>query len=119
MYLIAICAVAVVVLIFGLVRMRELRRKRELEEHSIEAEALHELIAKNEDILLFDVRQPLDLLAHSEIIPGAKRIPPKEVSGANLSDSQGARFSDLLHLRESEHEPDDPGEGAGPQLHED
>ena len=79
MYLIAICAVAVVVLIFGLVRMRELRRKRELEEHSIEAEALHELIAKNEDILLFDVRQPLDLLAHSEIIPGAKRVPPKEV----------------------------------------
>ncbi len=28
---------------------------------------------------LYDVRQPLDLLAHSEIIPGSTRIPPKEV----------------------------------------
>jgi len=30
-------------------------------------------------LLVFDVRQPLDLLANSELIPGAKRIPPKEV----------------------------------------
>jgi rhodanese-related sulfurtransferase len=28
---------------------------------------------------VFDVRQPLDFLAHSEIIPGAKRIPPKDL----------------------------------------
>jgi rhodanese-related sulfurtransferase len=28
---------------------------------------------------VLDVRQPLDLLAHSEIIPGATRIPPHEV----------------------------------------
>jgi len=31
------------------------------------------------EVLLFDVRQPLDLLANAEMIPGAKRIPPKEV----------------------------------------
>jgi rhodanese-related sulfurtransferase len=37
------------------------------------------LLAANQQVLLFDVRQPLDLLAHTEIIPGAKRIPPKEV----------------------------------------
>jgi rhodanese-related sulfurtransferase len=79
MYLIAICVVGFLVLLFGLVRIMQLRRRRELDEHSIEADALHDLIEKNPDVLLFDVRQPLDLLAHSEIIPGAKRIPPKEV----------------------------------------
>jgi rhodanese-related sulfurtransferase len=36
-------------------------------------------LASNQVVLLFDVRQPLDLLAYPEIIPGAKRIPPKEV----------------------------------------
>jgi rhodanese-related sulfurtransferase len=30
-------------------------------------------------VLLFDVRQPLDLLAYPEIIPRALRIPPNEV----------------------------------------
>jgi rhodanese-related sulfurtransferase len=40
---------------------------------------LHTLLAANQEVLLFDVRQPLDLLARYEIIPGAKRIPPKEV----------------------------------------
>jgi rhodanese-related sulfurtransferase len=79
MYLIAICVVGFLVLVFSLFRMRQLRRRRELEEHSIDPDALHDLLTKNQEILLFDVRQPLDLLAHSEIIPGAKRIPPKEV----------------------------------------
>jgi rhodanese-related sulfurtransferase len=79
MYLIAICVVGFFVLIFGLIRMRTLRQRRELEEYSIEPEALHALLANDKEVLLFDVRQPLDLLAHSEIIPGAKRVPPKDV----------------------------------------
>jgi rhodanese-related sulfurtransferase len=79
MYLIAICVVGFFVLIFGLFRMRMLRQRRELEEYSIEPEALHALLATDQEVLLFDVRQPLDLLAHSEIIPGAKRVPPKDV----------------------------------------
>jgi rhodanese-related sulfurtransferase len=79
MYLVAICVVGLVVLIFGIVRMSKMRRHRELEKYSIEPEALHELMATNKNIVVFDVRQPLDLLAHSEIIPGAKRLPPKEV----------------------------------------
>jgi len=37
------------------------------------------LLAANREVLLFDVRQPLDLLASYEIIPGAKRILPREV----------------------------------------
>jgi rhodanese-related sulfurtransferase len=55
------------------------RARREMEQHSITPEALHTLLASNQDVLLFDVRLPLDVLADSEIIPGAKRIPPKEV----------------------------------------
>ena len=30
-------------------------------------------------MVVIDVRQPLDVLAYSEMIPGAKRIAPKEV----------------------------------------
>ena len=30
-------------------------------------------------MLVLDVRQPLDFLAYSEIIPGAMRIPPKDL----------------------------------------
>lgn len=81
MYLIAICVVGCFVLIFGLIRMKQLRDRRELEESSIEPEALHDLLDKDEDVLIFDVRLPLDFLAHSEIIPGATRVAPKDVLG--------------------------------------
>jgi len=53
--------------------------RRVIEQHSITPEALHSLLASNQEVLLFDVRQPLDLLADSEIIPGAKRIAPREI----------------------------------------
>jgi rhodanese-related sulfurtransferase len=79
MYLIAIFVVAACVLIVGLVRMRQLRRHRELEQHSIDADQLHALLEAKQEIVVLDVRQPLDLLAHSEIIPGSRRIPPHEV----------------------------------------
>jgi rhodanese-related sulfurtransferase len=55
------------------------KQRREMEEYSIEPEALHHLMESEKEVLVFDVRQPLDLLANSEIIPGAKRVPPKEV----------------------------------------
>ena len=79
MYLVAIFVVATCVLIFGLVRMRQLRNRRECEKYSIDADELHTLLESNKDIVVLDVRQPLDLLAHSEIIPGAIRVPPKDV----------------------------------------
>jgi rhodanese-related sulfurtransferase len=50
-----------------------------IEQHRITPETLREQITSGEAVLLLDVRQPLDLLAHSEMIPGAKRIPPKEL----------------------------------------
>lgn len=78
MYLIAICAVGFALLIFGIFRMRQLRKRREIEEFSIGPETLHDLMEKNQ-VLLFDVRQPLDFLAYAEIIPGAVRIAPKDL----------------------------------------
>ena len=68
-----------VVCLFIVIRIKRTSDRRELDEHSITPEALHALLAENQQLLVFDVRQPLDLLANSELIPGAKRIPPKEV----------------------------------------
>ena len=61
--------------------LRVIRRRdqREIEQHSITAEELHALLASDQEVLLFDVRQPLDLLAYPEIIPKAQRIAPNEV----------------------------------------
>ena len=79
MYLIAICLIGLGALIFGLVRMIQLRRHKELEQYSIDPDELHALLESRKDVVLLDVRQPLDLLAHSEIIPGATRVPPHDV----------------------------------------
>jgi rhodanese-related sulfurtransferase len=60
--------------------VKRIRDRRELELHSITPEALYALMETNpKKVLIFDVRQPLDLLANSEIIPGAKRLAPKDV----------------------------------------
>jgi rhodanese-related sulfurtransferase len=76
---IALGVLGVGALIFGLVRIIQVRRHRELDRYSIDPDELHSLIESRTDIVVLDVRQPLDLLAHSEIIPGATRIPPHEV----------------------------------------
>ena len=55
------------------------RDRREMEGHSITAEALHALMASKREVLVVDVRQPLDLLGDSVIIPGAERLAPEEV----------------------------------------
>jgi rhodanese-related sulfurtransferase len=79
MYLIAICAVGFCILIFGFARRKRLRERADLQVHSIEPEALRELLDVEAEVLLFDVRQPLDFLAHPEIIPGAMRIAPSDL----------------------------------------
>jgi rhodanese-related sulfurtransferase len=53
--------------------------ERELERHSVSPAELHALLGSGEQVLIFDVRQALDLLAYPEQIPGAQRIPPEEV----------------------------------------
>jgi rhodanese-related sulfurtransferase len=83
----AICVVALGILIFGWITVRRLRAKLRLEANSIEPEALYaQLNAKQ--VLLYDVRQPLDFLAHPEIIPGATRIAPKDIAEQTASFSR-------------------------------
>ena len=80
--LLTFTGIAVALMMLSLVtilRVKGQRDQRELEQHSITADELHALLASNQEVLLFDVRQPLDLLANSEIIPKAQRIPPDEV----------------------------------------
>jgi len=70
---------AVVLCLSGVIWTKRKKDRHELELHSITPEALHTLMASNQGVLLFDVRQPLDLLGHSQIIPGATWISPKEL----------------------------------------
>jgi rhodanese-related sulfurtransferase len=83
----AIGAAALCVLIFGGITTRRLRAKRRIEASSIEPEALYDLLHAK-DVLLYDVRQPLDFLAHPEIIPGAARIAPKDIAEQTASFSR-------------------------------
>src|SRR5580704_8050637 len=71
-------AVLAMSLVF-VVRAKRLKGEREMEQHSITAEELHALLASDQETLLFDVRQPLDLLAFPEVIPKAQRFAPSEV----------------------------------------
>jgi rhodanese-related sulfurtransferase len=60
-------------------RVKSQRTQRQMDRHSITADELHALLASGQEVLLFDVRQPLDLLAYPEIIPRAQRISPNEL----------------------------------------
>jgi rhodanese-related sulfurtransferase len=82
---------AVVLLAVVLVRRR--RERREIERYSITPEALHALMASRQNVRIFDVRQPLDLLGDSVIIPGAQWLAPEEV---HANPSLLPRESDLV-----------------------
>lgn len=78
--LIALIVAFIAVLCFGVfARVTQRKASSELEQHSISAQELHDLIRSGQEVLLFDVRQPLDLLANPEQIPGAQRIAPQDV----------------------------------------
>src|SRR5215471_18607488 len=74
-----IVGVLAVLSVLVVLRQKHAREQREMDRHSITPEELHALLASSQELLLFDVRQPLDLLAYPEIIPRAQRIPPNEV----------------------------------------
>ena len=84
--------VAIVVVAFAGFWIKAARDRRELEQHSITPDELHQLIVAMKNPLIYDVRQPLDLLADSEIIPGAKRVPPKDL------DNEAVQVSKDLEL---------------------
>jgi rhodanese-related sulfurtransferase len=62
----------------GVVWFRRTRARRQMAQLSITPEALHDLMTNHDDVLVLDARQPLDLLADSEIIVGAQRIAPQD-----------------------------------------
>jgi rhodanese-related sulfurtransferase len=73
----------IAIVIWGLLAViwaRRIKARREFERLSITPEALHDLMASHHDVLILDVRQPLDLLADSEIIEGAQRISPEDAA---------------------------------------
>lgn len=82
---IVIVGTVALVLVLGLI-VRRLLAKREVRAKTIEPEELNKLL-KSKQVLLYDVRQPLDFLAHPEMIPGAIRIAPKDIP------DQTAKFS--------------------------
>jgi rhodanese-related sulfurtransferase len=87
MNLILLGAMVLCILIPGWILIRRLRANREVGAKSIEPEALNELLNAKQ-VLLYDVRQPLDALAHPEIIPGAVRIAPKDIADQTASFSR-------------------------------
>jgi rhodanese-related sulfurtransferase len=70
--------ICVGVLLAG-VQVKRVRDRKELEQHSVTPEELHTLFEAKQDVALFDVRLPLDLLSNLVVIPGATRISPEEV----------------------------------------
>jgi rhodanese-related sulfurtransferase len=70
--------------LLAMVLAKRIRDRHEMERHSITPEALYTLMASEHEVLIFDVRQPLDLLGDSVILPGAQWLAPEDV-GANPS----------------------------------
>jgi rhodanese-related sulfurtransferase len=68
-----------VVFLLALVLIKRMRHRREMERHTITPEALHELLASSLEVLVIDVRQPLDILVDSVIIPSARWFAPADV----------------------------------------
>lgn len=64
--------------LLAVIWIRKIKARRAFEQLSITPEALHDLIVAHHEVLILDVRQPLDLLADSEIIEGAQRISPQD-----------------------------------------
>jgi rhodanese-related sulfurtransferase len=62
-----------------MLRNRQSRREAEFAQHSVTPEQLSQALAKRPRLPLFDLREPLDVVANSEIIPGATRISPYKV----------------------------------------
>jgi rhodanese-related sulfurtransferase len=74
----AITTVCATVLL-AVVQAKRRKDHREFERHSITPEALYALMASKQEVLVVDVRQPLDLLGDSVIIPGSQRLAPEDV----------------------------------------
>lgn len=76
----AVITVCIAILCFAIFRwIKQTKQESELERHSISAQDLHTFMGSGQQVLVFDVRQALDLLAYPEQVPGAQRVPPEEL----------------------------------------
>lgn len=76
--MILVLAVALMAVLLATFAMRHTRVQDQLQRFSI-TEELHKLLVSGQEVLLFHVRESLDLLIHLEIIPGTKGIAPSEI----------------------------------------
>ncbi|MGC8549172.1 MAG: rhodanese-like domain-containing protein [Acidobacteriaceae bacterium] len=79
MWLIVSFLAALCLFALAAIWIRHMRERREMERHFVTAEELHALLSSGREMLIFDLREPLDILTDSEIIPGAKIISPQKV----------------------------------------
>lgn len=66
-------------ILLAFVLAKRMKDRHEMERYTITPEALHALLASSQEVLVIDVRQPLDMLGDSVIIPGAQWFAPEEV----------------------------------------
>lgn len=78
--MLVIVAVICVMVLLSAILVKLNREREELEQHSVTPEDLNVLLASKRDLVLLDVRLPLDLLSNSVIIPGAKWLAPEDVA---------------------------------------
>jgi rhodanese-related sulfurtransferase len=73
--ILAVLATALALFVF----LKRRRDREEIDRYSISPEELHTLLGSGQPVHLYDVRQPLDLLAYTYIIPGSHRIDPNDI----------------------------------------
>lgn len=72
-------ATGLLALVSGLIWTRRRARQREVLAHTITPETLHDLLRSDQKPAVVDLRLPLDFLVHTEVIPGARWISPREI----------------------------------------
>jgi rhodanese-related sulfurtransferase len=76
----ALLAIAILISAIALfVSFKRRRDQNEIDRYSISPDELHALFDSGQPLHLYDVRQPLDLLVYTYIIPGSERIPPDDI----------------------------------------
>jgi rhodanese-related sulfurtransferase len=78
MSLLIICCCAFICSVLATFWIKRRNEDHDLGSHSIAPEALHALMNTGQEVLLIDVRRPLDLLIDLESIPGSTRVPPED-----------------------------------------
>jgi rhodanese-related sulfurtransferase len=79
MFLIAIVAVGLVLLLGIALYFRRSSREQQKQAMRISVADLNKRIARRDPLIILDLRHPLDVLAAPQIIPGAIPVKPDEI----------------------------------------